>query len=134
MNGTRFEYTGASIGRVWTYRNGVFRKFAGYLCFCEDYAESVVLGKETAEQFNELNHPFYITVYRDNGKSLRVHPMYKDGVLPIARELARMTGQEIHVEFGDSITERVVVMIDGQIREVPSGAHIEKEYEEYYTL
>jgi hypothetical protein len=131
---TRFEYTGASVGRIWTYRKGEFREFAGFLCFCEDYAESVVLGKEAVEQFDELSHPFYVTVHRDNGKSLRVHPMHKDGVLPIARELARMTGQEIHVEFGDSITERVVTVVDGQICEVPSGAHIEEEYKEYYTL
>lgn len=131
---TRFEYTGGSVGRAWTYRKGEFRIFAGHLCFCEDYAEPVTLGKAIPTQFDELNHPFYVTMHRPNGKSLRVHPMHKAGVLPIARELARATGQEIHIEFGDSITERVVTMNGGQIREFVTGAHVEEEYQEYYTL
>lgn len=131
---TRFEYTGGSVGRIWTYRKGEFREFAGFLCFCEDYAEPVTLGKATPTQFDELNHPFYVTMHRPNGKSLRVHPMRKAGVLPIARELARMTDQEIHIEFGDSITERVVTMDGGRTREFVTGAHVEEEYREYYTL
>lgn len=131
---TRFEYTGASVGRAWTYKKGEFREFAGHLCFCEDYSESITLGMSTPAQFDELNHPFYVTVHRPNGKSLRVHPMHKTGVLPIARELARTTGQEIHIEFGDSISERVVTMDGGQICEFITGAHVDEAHREYYTL
>lgn len=131
---TRFEYTGGSVGKAWTYRKGEFRIFAGHLCFCEDYSEPVTIGVATPTQFDELNHPFYVTMHRPTGKSLRVHPMHKAGVLPIARELARTTGQEIHIEFGDSITERVVVVENNQICEFATGAHVDEAYREHYTL